>query len=136
VEKPLVLLADDNEATCTLIVALLRNEFTVDVARNGAEAIEKLKGRHYSAILLDLLMPVLDGYGVLDFLVRESPEMLQRVLVITASLASREMDRLKGYEVYRLVPKPFEVDVLQSLVRQCADLGSEPFIRGPIVSGE
>jgi len=135
VEKPFVLLADDSEATCTLIVALLRSEFTVDIASDGAEAIEKLKTRRYSAVLLDLLMPVLDGYAVLDFLLRENQEMLQRVLVITAAVSPREMERVKGYDVCRVITKPFEVTVLQSLVRQCAGTSNDPFLRGPIVSG-
>lgn len=121
-EKPVVLLADDNEATCTLIVALLRSEFAVDIARDGAEAIEKLRTRQYAAILLDLLMPVLDGYAVLDFLVRENVEMLERVLVLTAAVSPREMTRVKSYAVCQVIPKPFEVSVLQSLVRQCADI--------------
>ncbi|MEO8382268.1 MAG: response regulator [Acidobacteriota bacterium] len=134
-EKPFVLLADDNEATCTLIMALLRHEFVVDVVHDGAEAIEKLKSRQYSALVLDLLMPVLDGYGVLDFVARERPEMLSHVLVVTASVSPREQGRMKDYPVCRVLTKPFEVEVLQTLVRQCAGIGNEPFFRGPIVSG-
>ncbi|MGN6183222.1 MAG: response regulator [Thermoanaerobaculia bacterium] len=90
-EKPLVLLADDNEATCTLITAILQNEFLVETAHDGMEAIEKLKSRQYAAVLLDLLMPVTDGYAVLDFLSQDRPELLSRVLVVTASLGAREM---------------------------------------------
>ena len=127
VEKPRVLLADDNEAIRTLIVALLRNEFLVDVVTNGVEAIEKLKSRNYSVILLDLLMPVLDGYGVLDFLVAEHPEMLPHVMVVTASLSPREMDRVHQYQVCHVVSKPFEVEVLQALVRQCAGIRNDPY---------
>lgn len=119
-EKPRVLLADDNEATCTLIVALLRNEFDVDVVGNGQEAIERLRSRQYAAVLLDLLMPNVDGYAVLDFLRCEKPELLQRVLIVTASLSARAMERVSGYEVCRVVPKPFDVEVLQNLVRHCA----------------
>lgn len=134
-EKPFVLLADDNEATCTLIQALLQGEFVVEVASDGHEAIEKLKSRQYAAILLDLLMPVVDGYAVLDHLAAERPDLLRRVLVVTASLAAREMQRLRNYPVRAIISKPFEVEALQQAVRQCAGLGGEPFLRAPLISG-
>jgi len=135
VEKPRVLLADDNEATCTLIVALLRKEFDVEVVADGAEAIERIKSRLYAAVLLDLRMPIVDGYGVLDFMAAERPEILPRVLVVTASLSAQELDRVSDYRICNVVSKPFEVDVLQALVRQCAGIASDPFPRGPILTG-
>ena len=134
-EKPFVLLADDNEATCTLIQALLQNEFVVDIASDGHEAIEKMKSRQYAAILLDLLMPGVDGYAVLDHLVAERPDLLRRVLVVTASLATREMQRLRAYTVCGVLAKPFELDALQNAVRQCAGTGGEPFLGTPLFSG-
>lgn len=134
-EKPRVLVVDDNEATCTLITALLRNEFAVDIASEGNEALEKLKSRQYAAILLDLLMPVVDGYGILEFLKQERPDLLPRVLVVTAALSPRDMQRLRGYDVCTIIRKPFEVDEFQSAVRRCAGIGSDPFLRGPLLSG-
>ena len=119
-EKPLVLVVDDNEATCTLITALLHRDFVVETANDGMSAIAKLKSRQYSAILLDLLMPRVDGYAVLDFLRAERPDFLDRTIVVTASLAAKEMQRVRKYEIREVMAKPFEVDVLQSLVRQCA----------------
>ena len=133
-EKPLVLLADDNEATCTLITALLHRDFGVDVANDGHEAIEKLKSRRYAAILLDLLMPFADGYAVLDHLQRENPEMLGRVLVVTASVSPRQMERVRRYPVYGVIAKPFDVDSLQSAVRDCARVDDGPSSGGPMLA--
>jgi CheY-like chemotaxis protein len=121
VEKPFVLLADDNEATCTLIQTMLQEEFIVEVARNGSEAIEKLKRRQYVAVLLDLLMPEVDGYEVLDFLAAERPAQIERVVIVTASVSPREMQRVKRYAVNGIVVKPFDVDILQKAVRRCTD---------------
>jgi CheY-like chemotaxis protein len=134
VEKPFVLLADDNEATCTLITALLQADFVVDVASDGGEAIEKLKSRQYAAILLDLLMPLVDGYAVLDFLEQHSPDLLRRVIVVTASLSSRQLQRVKEYEVFGVIAKPFEVDLLQAAVHQVAGDNDTRPIRGPLLS--
>ena len=135
-EKPRVLVADDNEATCTLLTALLHTDFVVETANDGHEAIEKLKSRQYAAILLDLLMPVADGYAVLDFLKSEAPHLLQRVVVVTAALSPRETQRVSTYKTCAVVRKPFEVEELQSIVRQCADLtGGDSFLGRPLLSG-
>lgn len=134
-DKPFVLLVDDNEATCTLITALLQADFVVHVAGDGGEAIERLKTTQYSAILLDLLMPVVDGYAVLDFLNAERPDLLPQVLVVTAALGAREMQRVHGYEVRRVIPKPFEVDALYNAVRECSGIAGSPHFGGPLISG-
>jgi CheY-like chemotaxis protein len=134
-DKPFVLLAEDNEATCTLMTALLQGEFTVEIARDGGEAIEKLRNHRYSAILLDLRMPVVDGYAVLDFLRAERPDLLSTVLVVTAALAARELTSVRSYEVCGIIPKPFEIDALLTAVRECAGTnGMRPY-RSPMVSG-
>lgn len=134
-EKPVVLVADDNEATCTLMVALLQNDYLVDIAADGHDAIEKLKSRQYAAILLDLRMPLVDGYAVLEHLVAERPDLLRRVLVVTASLGPREMQRVRAYEICAVIAKPFEVDVLQAAVKHCTGPEPQPFLNAPLLAG-
>jgi len=134
VEKPFVLLADDNEATCTLITALLRPEFAVDVAMDAAGAMEKLKGREYSAILLDLRMPVTDGYAVLEFLRSERPDQLTRVLVVTAAISPRELERLRAWPICGVMAKPFEIESLLAAVKSCAGEVTPGFLGGPLLS--
>lgn len=134
-EKPFVLVADDNEATCTLITALLRTDFAVDTAGDGMEAIAKLKHRRYAVILLDLRMPLVDGYAVLEYLRMQQSEMMSRVLVVTASLAPREMARVKEYPICKLIAKPFEVDQLLAEAKRCAGQhNGDSDVRGPILT--
>ncbi|HEV8660750.1 MAG TPA: response regulator [Thermoanaerobaculia bacterium] len=120
-EKPFVLLVDDNEATCTLITALLHKDFNIEVAADGLEALEQLRTKTYATVILDLRMPHLDGYGVLDFLRDNNPEVLRRVLVVSAALTRAEIARVKTYDVCAIISKPFEVDTLLSAVKQCVD---------------
>lgn len=134
-EKPFVLLAEDNEATCTLLTALLRSDFVVEIAIDGIEAIERLKSRQYAVILLDLLMPGRDGFAVLEFLSQERPGLLPRVLVVTASLSPRDLQRVRSYPVCALVSKPFEVDSLMAAVRQCTGASDAPQGQGPLLAG-
>jgi putative two-component system response regulator len=119
-DRRMVLLVDDDEPTCTLITALLQKDFLIEVATDGLEAIEKLRVKTYSAIILDLLMPHVDGYAVLDFLKENNPAMLPSVLVVTAALTRADMNRVREYPVCGVVGKPFELDALLNGVKQCA----------------
>jgi CheY-like chemotaxis protein len=119
IEKQPVLLIDDNEATRTLIVALLRRDFRVDSATDGMEAIEKLRTNQYASILLDLRMPQQDGFGVLEFLQNNSPDRLRTVLVVTAVLTKSEIERAKAFGVCGIITKPFDVDELLGAVKEC-----------------
>jgi CheY-like chemotaxis protein len=119
IDKPSVLLVDDNEATCTLVRALLQREFSVEVASDGNIALEKLKTTQYASILLDLRMPVLDGFAVLEHLQQHSPQTLSRVLVLTAALTRGELSRARQFPVCGIIEKPFEVEDLLAAVRQC-----------------
>lgn len=122
VEKPHVLLADDNEATCTLMTALLQREFAVESVHDGRQAVEKLTTRRYAALLLDLRMPQTDGFAVLEHLQESSPEMLSRTLIVTAALTQSDLMRARKFPVCGIISKPFEIEHLLTAVRQCAGI--------------
>lgn len=117
--KQCVLLVEDNEETCTLINAVLHRDFDVEFAGDGMEAIQKLRTQLYAAVLVDLRMPVHDGFSVLDFLKDTQPAMLRNVVVVTAALGRRELERARSYGIYDIVSKPFDVDHLRAVVRKC-----------------
>jgi len=119
-EKQSVLLVDDNEATCTLITAVLHRDFNVEAVGEATEAIERLRTKLYAAVLLDLRMPVNDGFTVLDFLKGHNAVMLRSVLVVTAALSRTEIERARSYGICDIVAKPFDVDTLLNAVRKCA----------------
>ena len=119
-EKRAVLLVDDNEATRTLITAILQRDFQVDTALDGMDGIEKLKTNQYATVLLDLRMPQYDGFSVLDFLKANNPEVLPKVIVVTALLAQKETDRAKTYGICDIIYKPFDVDTFLDKVKKCA----------------
>ena len=120
-ERVRVLVVDDNEATLTLLTALLQREFGIDIAHDGLEAIEKLRTNRYAAVLLDVRMPGADGFTVLDHVKQSAPETLRNVIILTAALHRRDLERLDDYSVCTLIAKPFEVETLLAAVRRCAD---------------
>jgi CheY-like chemotaxis protein len=131
-DKPCVLLVDDNEATCTLVAAVLQRDFATDVAHDGTEALEKLKAGKYAAIVLDLRMPPPDGYEVMDTLMKTRPEMMKCIVVVTAALTQRDSERMKNYPVAGVIAKPFDVETLLSAVKKCAGEESTGF--GNVIS--
>ena len=109
IEKPYVLVVDDDEATCTLVAAILRRDFTVECATDAPEAIEKLCTSNFAVVVLDLRMPQSDGFAVLDHLKATKPETLRNVLIVTALLTPNQIDRAKSYGICGIVSKPFDV---------------------------
>jgi CheY-like chemotaxis protein len=123
IEKPYVLVVDDDEATCTLVAAILRRDFTVECATDAPEAIEKLRTGNFAVVVLDLRMPQSDGFAVLDHLKATKPETLRNVLIVTALLTPNQIDRAKSYGICGIVSKPFDVDALLEAVKECVGDG-------------
>jgi CheY-like chemotaxis protein len=132
VDKPYVLVADDNEPTCTLLAALLHRDFAVDIANDGQEAIDRLRSRQYAAMLIDLRMPRTDGFAALDFLKQNQAGMLANVLVVTAVLTPDELQRANAYGICGIITKPFEVEVLLDAVKKCVSPDAENSL-GPVL---
>lgn len=112
-----VLLVDDDEAIRALVQKILeRHHYQVEVARDGQEAIEKLRDADYDVVLLDLMMPRVDGFGVMQHLRESNPELLRRVIVMTAFTAAAR-DRIEPN--CRLIAKPFDITELVGAIQNC-----------------
>ncbi len=105
------LIVDDDAAIRILITRILsRHGLAVDAVCDGAEAIEMLLQHDYDVIALDLMMPRIDGFGVVHYLVEHHPELLPRVFVMTA-FGSEALSRVCP-PVERFIEKPFDVNRL------------------------
>ncbi|MFW5989302.1 MAG: PAS domain S-box protein, partial [Desulfosudaceae bacterium] len=115
-EGDMVLVVEDNSASLLLMQHLLSREgWLVDTARNGSEALEKMKQGRYRAVFLDIHMPELDGFEVTR-LVRDpsSPVADHDVYIIAMTADAMEEDRQAclqaGMNDY--VAKPVNADVI------------------------
>lgn len=114
------LIVDDDPGLQGLFLTLLgRDGFAVDSAPNGRVAFEYLKRRSYSVILLDLMMPDVNGFELLERLERDSPGILRRVIVMTGA-AQRVVEELDDSRIWGVIRKPFDIDTLLSATRKCA----------------
>jgi len=116
-EKKKVLVVDDDDAIRTMVERVLaREHYEVDGARDGYEAIEKLTHNDYATVLLDLMMPRVDGHGVLRYLETERKAPCPWVILMTANLQSASETKA-AKPVFRVLSKPFDITQLVSHVR-------------------
>lgn len=105
-----VLVVDDDDAIRALLFTVLRRRgFAVDQARNGLEAMELLDRCSYTLMLLDLMMPRMNGWEVLEQLTRRAVDRRPLVLVLTAGSEPRDLD---SSLVAGTLRKPFDVELL------------------------
>ena len=91
-----ILVVDDDKNTRKLIEAVLRREnFTVSTSENGKDALEKLDGEHIDLVVLDVMMPEMDGYEFTKTL-RESENDIPILMVSAKQLPT---DKHKGFWV-------------------------------------
>jgi len=93
----------------------------VDSARDGFEDIAKLSRNDYGTVLLDLMMPRVDGRGVLQYLVTDSCTSQPAVILMAANL-SAAVDSAGALPVRCVLPKPFDIHQLVDQVRECCML--------------
>jgi DNA-binding response OmpR family regulator len=121
-----VLVVDDDPAIRDLLATAFRmHALEVDLAADGREALDLLAERRYAVIVLDLIMPNVDGFGVLDGMqgMGDSPV----VLVLTGA-DRRMLEQLDAQRIHGVVRKPFDPEELASLVVACAEIkGRSPF---------
>lgn len=116
-KAPVLVVDDDADLRSTLALVLGDAGFAVATARDGEEALAWL-GAHPrpSVILLDLMMPVLDGWGVLAAL-RADPA-LAAIPVVVCTAAHLGDPRLKHLGAAPLMRKPFDLDALVALLQR------------------
>lgn len=118
-EKKRALVVDDDDPIRTLLAKVVeRQNLSVDTARDGVEAIARIDEDGYTVIVLDLMMPRIDGYGVLKHLQKFHPEKLERTIIASA-VPESEILKNFGVPVYRIHPKPFDMARLIADIQEC-----------------
>lgn len=112
-----ILVVDDDDAIRALVATVLRRRgYTVDSARNGVDAMDMMQGHRYALVVLDLMMPRMSGYEVMESLGRMSVMTRPRVLVLTAGHEPRSLDTEL---VVGTIHKPFDIELLLDIVTGC-----------------
>lgn len=117
---PTILIADDEQELCDSLRELLSNHgYDIHTANSGYEAIESLNRIPYDLVLLDVLMPDIDGFRVMEHIHRQSPGTLVIIITGYASTESAIEALKRGAHYY--IRKPFEREELLKAVQNALE---------------
>jgi CheY-like chemotaxis protein len=110
-----ILVVDDDPAIRDVVVDILEmSDYRVKTASNGAEALAEVRADRPRAILLDLMMPVMDGW---EFLRRRSQEPLGATIPVAVMSAARDaVVAASQMGAQAFLTKPFDMDAMLSIV--------------------
>jgi CheY-like chemotaxis protein len=119
-----VLVIDDEpDVRWLLRLSLERLGHEVLLAEDGLRGVAMAQRQHPDAIVLDLMMPVMDGYGVLEALGKDARTAALPVLVLTAKAIPEEEARVTGAGAKRFLTKPFDPDDLAGELERLLEAG-------------
>ena len=120
----ILIVDDDNDVRSALSELLLEEGFAVEAARNGREALARLRAGtvHPAVILLDLMMPGMDGWDFRHEQMRDPKLASVPVVIVSASGFSRESIRTQFHPA-AYVEKPIEKELLLSAIRAVVSSG-------------
>jgi DNA-binding response OmpR family regulator len=120
-----VLVVEDDPAIRRLVTMVLQRQgYRIETASDGLEAVLKRGVCDYYVIVLDLMMPNLDGFTFMKTLAENQPERLRRVIVTSAASPAVIRERMMGGP-FRLLPKPFDIHELVAAVKSCIESQAE-----------
>jgi CheY-like chemotaxis protein len=112
-ENVKLLLVDDDERNIFALSAYLKaKKFQVDSARDGRECLDKLNKNKYDVILLDMMMPVMDGFETLRVMRADIELKNNKVIALTALAMKGDMERCLEAGANDYCTKPVDIDKL------------------------
>lgn len=107
--KKLLIVEDDKDIQELLTSFLVNEGYEITIASDGVEAITEFPNYNFDLILLDIMLPIINGYGVCEFVRRSS-----NVPIIMLTALDSELDQIKGFEhnIDDYITKPFSIQIL------------------------
>ena len=127
INEQIILVVDDSHITRSMIEHIFKDKYKILMASNGKGAIDIIDVMEDSivAILLDLNMPEVDGFGVLDYLKEKGVLERKPVCVVTGEEAPEIIGKVKTYPVTAILLKPFSAEQIQMVVNKAIELKSK-----------
>lgn len=119
-----ILVVDDAKLNRELLADILEDDYEIEMAEDGVEAVSKIKEGHrdFVAILLDLQMPRMDGFAVLTEMIKNGWMDKIPVLIISGEQGIDVENRCFEMGVSDFIHKPFEPTLVQNRVKNTVDL--------------
>ncbi len=122
--KTRLLIVDDDKAIRSLLATVARRAgFLVDVAKDGLEALAMLERHTYDIAIIDLMMPRLSGYELVEKVSTLKP---RPVVIVATALTNSDVKSLDDSMVRRVIRKPFDIQaVANALVETALQIAAE-----------
>ena len=130
--RPTLLIVDDDMITRNLLKKIFIDQYNIVMATNGEEAISILEDNsnrnmfesrdNIVGIFLDLVMPKMDGFGVLDYLNRNNYLSKIPVAIISGDYSKETRDRVYGYHIADMLEKPFNTEIIKHRINNLVNL--------------
>jgi CheY-like chemotaxis protein len=119
-QRQVLIVDDDPTVREILATALRQRSLVIDEAPDGAEAIRLLGANVYSVVLLDILMPGVDGFDVLSAI--DSTSVHAPVVLVVSGAERAVLERLDTSRIHGVVRKPFDPQEIATVVAACAEI--------------
>lgn len=117
-----ILVVDDSNIVRNFVKRIFNDKYNVAMAKDGKEALDIINANkdtdYIEAILLDLNMPVLDGFGVLEYMRKDNLFKKMPVSIISGDSSKETIDRAFTYEIVDMVTKPFNDSNIKTVVEK------------------
>ena len=119
----MILLVEDNLLNQRIVTFSLKKfNHDVVIANNGVEAIEHFKQRKFDVILMDIMMPVMDGLEatikIREFEVNNMIEKRTPIIALTANTMDNDRDKCISYGMDEFMAKPFDIEKLNLIFNE------------------
>jgi CheY-like chemotaxis protein len=124
-KRSVLLVEDDSQTARVTSDALEQLGYTCEWLPGGGKVLETVSASRFDAIMLDLIMPDVDGFAVLECLKSRKPELLRRVVVTTgmpAKYLNAIDDAIDRSRICGVVQKPVDFGQLRHLLHRCAEV--------------
>ncbi|MDD3705003.1 MAG: sporulation transcription factor Spo0A [Clostridiaceae bacterium] len=126
-QKIKILIADDNKDFCVILNEYLTTQpdfEVVGIAKDGLEVIDLIESKFPDVVILDIIMPHLDGLGVLEKLNSMQMEKIPKIIVLSAVGQDKITQKALTLGAEYYVVKPFDMDVFSKRIRECFGMDS------------
>lgn len=118
-----ILIVDDDDLLCDMVATLLELEgYRVALAHEGHAGLARLRAESFDLILLDLVMPRMDGLQFMRHVASDMPGH-PPIVVMSASVTAEIVEEGRGYGVSGMIRKPVDPDLLVETVRAALAAG-------------
>ena len=129
---PILIVDDDRQIRRLLESVAKRAGFDVETARDGQEALEMIDQKHYAIAIVDLMMPRVSGYELVQQISTRSP---RPVVLVATAMTNSDVAELDDSMVRRVIRKPFDIEaVAQALVETAASIAATQEAAGEVIA--